>query len=128
MTSSIAGEMPLELDAATCAATLASRRMASFALRRCGPTGARDRFVITVIEIAAATLTVAAFVPQAVKIIKTRNTKDLSALMWILQVIAFGLWIGYGIATRNWPIVVPNAISFATSSLILGLKLAPDPR
>jgi MtN3 and saliva related transmembrane protein len=84
--------------------------------------------VITVLEIAAATLTVAAFVPQAWKIIKTRNTKDLSALMWILQVIGFGLWIGYGVATRNWPIVVPNAIAFAVSSLILGLKLAPDRR
>src|SRR5580693_3215448 len=79
--------------------------------------------VIALIEIAAATLTVAAFVPQAWKIIKTRSTKDLSAAMWVLQVIGFGLWIGYGVAIRNWPIVVPNAISFAASCLILGLKL-----
>ncbi|HEX4449455.1 MAG TPA: SemiSWEET transporter [Kofleriaceae bacterium] len=82
--------------------------------------------ITTIIEIAAATVTVAAFVPQAWKIVKTRRTKDLSALMWILQVIGFGLWITYGAATGNWPIVVPNAISFAASCLILGLKLAPD--
>jgi MtN3 and saliva related transmembrane protein len=81
--------------------------------------------VIALIEIAPATLTVTAFVPQASKIIKTRNTKDLSASMWVLQVIGFGLWIGYGVAIRNWPIVVPNAISCAASCLILGLKLAP---
>jgi MtN3 and saliva related transmembrane protein len=82
--------------------------------------------ITSIVEIVAATVTVGAFVPQAWKIVRTRNTKDLSALMWILQVIGFALWIAYGIATRNWPIVVPNAVAFLLSCLILGLKLAPD--
>ncbi|MFT3695953.1 MAG: SemiSWEET transporter [Kofleriaceae bacterium] len=75
------------------------------------------------VEVAAAIFTVCAFMPQAWKIIRTRNTNDLSTAMWVLQVIGFALWITYGIATKNWPIIVPNVITFLFSCLILGLKL-----
>lgn len=73
--------------------------------------------------IAAAACSIAAFVPQAVKIFKTRETKDLSLPMWILQVIGFALWVTYGATSKNWPIIVPNAICFLLSLFILGMKL-----
>ena len=73
--------------------------------------------------IAAATCSVAAFVPQAHKIFTTRQTKDLSLPMWILQVIGFALWVTYGVTSRNWPIIVPNAICFLLACFILGMKL-----
>lgn len=80
---------------------------------------------VTLVEIGAATASVTAFVPQAWKIVKTRNTKDLSTSMWVLQVIGFVLWSTYGIATANWPIVVPNALTLVFSIVILVLKLSP---
>ena len=61
--------------------------------------------------------------PQAHKIWKTRQTKDLSLPMWILNVIGFAFWVAYGIATANWPIIVPNIITFLLSCLILGMKV-----
>ena len=73
--------------------------------------------------IAAALFSIAAFVPQAYKILKTRETKDLSLPMWILQVIGFALWITYGLTSKQWPIVVPNVITFLLSCFILGMKL-----
>ena len=73
--------------------------------------------------IAAAACSVSSFVPQAYKIWKTRETKDLSLPMWILNVIGFAFWISYGIATTNWPIIVPNIITFLLSCLILGMKV-----
>lgn len=79
----------------------------------------------TAIEIGAAVASVTAFAPQAWKIVRTRNTKDLSTAMWILQVIGFALWITYGVLTQNWPIIVPNVITFLFACLILGLKLSP---
>ncbi|HEY0250719.1 MAG TPA: SemiSWEET transporter [Kofleriaceae bacterium] len=80
----------------------------------------------TVVEVLAAVTTVCAFLPQAVKILKTKNVKDLSTAMWVLQVIGFALWVTYGITTKNWPIIVPNAITFLFSCGILGLKLSPS--
>jgi MtN3 and saliva related transmembrane protein len=73
--------------------------------------------------IGAAACSVLAFVPQAYKIFKTHQTKDLSLPMWILQVIGFALWVTYGATSRNWPIIVPNAICFLLSCFILGMKL-----
>jgi MtN3 and saliva related transmembrane protein len=62
-------------------------------------------------------------VPQAYKIFKTRETKDLSLPMWILSVIGFAFWVAYGIATNNWPIIVPNIITFLLSCSILVMKV-----
>ncbi|CAN5404862.1 hypothetical protein BH11MYX1_BH11MYX1_57530 [soil metagenome] len=73
--------------------------------------------------VAAACVGVTAFVPQVYKIVKTRETKDLSLPTWILQVIAFALWVTYGAVSGNWPIIVPNSIMFLLSCLILGMKI-----
>ena len=66
---------------------------------------------------------IAAFVPQAYKIFKTRQTKDLSLPMWVLQVIAFSTWITYGATSRQWPIIVPNVVCLMLSCFILAMKL-----
>jgi MtN3 and saliva related transmembrane protein len=73
--------------------------------------------------IAAALCSVTAFVPQAYKIFKTRETKDLSLPMWILQVIGFALWVTYGVTSKQWPIIAPNIVCFLLSCFILGMKL-----
>ena len=73
--------------------------------------------------VAAALCSVTAFVPQAYKIFKTRETKDLSLPMWVLQVIGFSLWITYGVTSRQWPIIAPNAICLLLSCFILAMKL-----
>jgi len=80
--------------------------------------------LVTLVEIAAAVTTVTAFVPQALKILKTRNTKDLSTTTWVMQVIGFSLWLTYGIASANWPIVLPNVLTLMFSIVILALKLS----
>ncbi len=73
----------------------------------------------------AATLSVAAFAPQAWKIIKTRDTSGLATPMWILEVCAFALWIGYGVLLGEWPIIIPNVLCFVISLFILVMKLVP---
>ncbi|HEX7699294.1 MAG TPA: SemiSWEET transporter [Kofleriaceae bacterium] len=76
-----------------------------------------------IIGIAAALFSIAAFVPQAYKIFKTRQTKDLSLPMWVLQVIAFSTWITYGVTSRQWPIIVANVVCLLLSCFILAMKL-----
>ena len=74
----------------------------------------------------AATLSVSAFVPQAWRIIKTRRTRDLSKVMWILQVTGFACWIAYGVWLGELPLIIPNVICFLLSCFILTMRLLPQ--
>ena len=71
----------------------------------------------------AAAVCVSAFLPQAWKVLKTRDTKDLSAGMWILETIGFVLWIWYGVKVGALPIIIPNAICSVLAAFILTMKL-----
>lgn len=79
------------------------------------------------IGVLAATLSVTSFVPQAWRVIRTRETKDLATPMWIMNVAGFALWTTYGALTGAWPIIVPNAICFVLAAFILVMKLASRP-
>lgn len=71
----------------------------------------------------AATLTTLAFVPQAVKIIRTRDTRGISLGMYLAFTVGVALWFGYGIVLHSWPMILSNAITFVLASVILALKL-----
>jgi len=73
------------------------------------------------IGIIAAILTTFGFLPQAVKMLKTHSSGDVSALT--LSQFTFGvfLWMLYGIHIKNPIIIGANAISFLGLSATLGL-------
>ena len=72
---------------------------------------------------AAAVLTTAAFVPQAVKTIRSRDTSGISLSMYVIFTIGIACWFGYGVYLSSWPMIVSNLITFALSAVILVLKL-----
>ena len=78
-----------------------------------------------IIGAVAATLSVSSFVPQAWRVIRTRETKDLATPMWIMNVLGFALWTTYGVLIGTWPIIVTNAICFVLAAFILMMKLVP---
>ena len=67
----------------------------------------------------------ASFAPQAWKIIKSRETKDISTGMYALTVAAFALWTAYGVLLWQWPLMVTNSICLMLSAFILLMKLLP---
>ncbi len=79
---------------------------------------------ITLIGLVAATFTTIAFVPQAIKTIRTRNTRDLSLAMYIILSTGVILWLIYGIFINDLPVILANAITsvFIISILILKIK------
>jgi MtN3 and saliva related transmembrane protein len=79
----------------------------------------------SVLGTVAAALSIVGFVPQAWRIIKTRNTKDLATAMWICSTTAFALWTLYGVALGKLPIIVPNLVCFFLAGFILTMKLLP---
>lgn len=71
----------------------------------------------------AAFLTTIAFVPQVIKVMKTRLTRDIS-LGWILTLfIGIILWLVHGVMVGDGPLIAANAVSFVLSGILLGYKL-----
>ena len=64
------------------------------------------------------------FGPQAVKIARTRETGDLSPVTYGITVTSFALWVGYGVALGEWPLIVTNSVCgvLALSILVMILR------
>jgi len=75
---------------------------------------------------AAALASTISFAPQAWKIIRTRDTKAISAGMYAITVTGFALWTIYGIGLGKWPLIAANSICLLLSSFILLMKLLPQ--
>jgi len=71
----------------------------------------------------AAAMTTLAFVPQAVKTIRTRDTRGISLGMYVVFTAGIAMWLVYGIALNSIPMILSNIVTFVLSSTILGLKL-----
>lgn len=72
---------------------------------------------------AAALLTTAAFVPQAIKVWRSRSTKDISLAMFTLMVAGIVLWLSYGILIDDVPLIIANAVTLILAGAILVAKI-----
>jgi MtN3 and saliva related transmembrane protein len=82
--------------------------------------------LVTLIGSLAALCSTVSFVPQAWKIIRTRDTSGLSARMYAVTVAGFSLWLAYGILLGEWPLIVTNAVCLALSAFILMMRILPQ--
>lgn len=76
----------------------------------------------------AATLTTAAFVPQAWLTYRSRDVRGVSLAMYSVFTAGIALWLAYGLMTRAWPIVAANAVTLLLASGILAMKIAIERR
>ncbi|MEQ1513438.1 MAG: SemiSWEET transporter [Lysobacteraceae bacterium] len=71
----------------------------------------------------AAVMTTLAFVPQAIKTIRTKDTRSISLGMYVVFTAGIAMWLVYGIALNSMPMILANIVTFLLSATILGLKL-----
>jgi|TARA_B110000093_G_C12582030_1_gene250412 MtN3 and saliva related transmembrane protein len=71
----------------------------------------------------AAFCTTFAFLPQAIKVWKSKSTKDISLYMFLIFTIGVISWLIYGIFIFNLPIIFANAVTLILSLFILVYKL-----
>ncbi len=83
--------------------------MASVAVDAIGATGA--------------VLTTLCWVPQAVKIIRERETRAISLSATTLSGLGVLLWLIYGVAIVDAPLIGSSLVTFAITMVILVLKL-----
>ena len=71
----------------------------------------------------AAVCTTASFVPQVWHILKTRDTRALSLMMYLLFTVGVVLWLVYGIMIGSTPVVAANSITLVLALVILTCKV-----
>lgn len=71
----------------------------------------------------AAACTSFAFLPQALRIWRTRSAEDISLAMYLILVTGVVLWIAYGALIRSTPLVAANTTSLLLAGAVLAGKL-----
>ena len=71
----------------------------------------------------AALLTSLSFLPQAIKTVRSGDTRAISLPMYVVFVVGVSVWLVYGILLWEIPIMLANLLTLIFSSIILGVKL-----
>ena len=71
----------------------------------------------------AAACTTLCWLPQAVKIIRERQTLGISLITQAVFTVGLALWLIYGLLLMNWPLIISNAVTLVFSVVILILKV-----
>ena len=79
--------------------------------------------MLNLLGLLAAFCTTVAFVPQLVKVWRSRSANDISLGMFLLMTLGIALWLLYGIAILDLPLIVANAITLGLAASILVMKL-----
>ena len=79
--------------------------------------------LIDSIGVTGAALTTLCWLPQAVKIIRDKETRALSLPGTAAFTIGIALWLGYGLAFDDWPLIGSNAATLVLMAPILAMKL-----
>ena len=78
---------------------------------------------ISVLGLLAASLTTISFLPQVIKTWKSRSAKDLSLGMFSIFTLGVALWLVYGIAINDLPVILANVVTLILASTLLFFKL-----
>ena len=79
--------------------------------------------LIDAIGALGAVLTTVCWLPQAIQIIRERDTRAISLTATSGFTAGMFLWLVYGAALIDWPLITSSAVTLALMLVILGLKL-----
>jgi len=78
---------------------------------------------IDLIGITGATLTTLCWLPQVFKVIREKETRALSLPATGTFTVGIALWLVYGLAIEDWPLIGSNVATLALMLPILAMKL-----
>jgi MtN3 and saliva related transmembrane protein len=85
--------------------------------------GTMQPIAIETIGTAAAIVTTICWVPQAVHILRTRDTRAISLWMQAAMTAGIFLWLVYGVLIADGPLIWSNIVTLMLVAAILCLKL-----
>lgn len=71
----------------------------------------------------ATLITTISVLPQVIKIIQLKETREISFLYWGILAVGLILWCSYGILKQDYPIIISNFISLILSLTMILLKV-----
>ena len=71
----------------------------------------------------AAALTTLSFFPQAIKTLRTDDTRSISLLMYGLFTGGVAIWVVFGVLSGNGPVILANGFTLIPASLVLQKKI-----
>ena len=77
---------------------------------------------VEIVGYIAAILSAICFIPQAIRVIKTKDTNAISFWMYLLSLLSVVFWLIYGLMLSSWPIILKNILVIIVSGIILVLK------
>jgi MtN3 and saliva related transmembrane protein len=80
-------------------------------------------FWIEALGLVAACLTTSSFLPQAVRIWRTRSARDVSLTMYVMMAAGNSLWLTYGILIASVSMIFANATCLMMVASVLVLKV-----
>ena len=80
-------------------------------------------FLVDLAGAAGAVLTTLCWLPQAVKVVRDKETRALSLPATAAFTLGIVLWLIYGLAIGDWPLIGSNAVTLAPLSVIIAMKL-----
>ena len=78
--------------------------------------------LIDVVGASGATLTTLCWLPQALKVIREKETRALSLPATAAFTRGVMLWLVYGFAIGDWPLIGSNAVTLALMLPIVAMK------
>jgi len=76
-----------------------------------------------IIGILAGSLCAISFIPQVVKIFKTKQTKDISLVTFSVFSLGVLFWLIYGVLIKELPIIIANTFIFSLALFIVVMKI-----
>jgi MtN3 and saliva related transmembrane protein len=70
-----------------------------------------------------AVLTTICWLPQAIKLVRHKDTSGISLTTNVTFGIGLMFWLVYGIALADWPLIGSNAVSVLFTSVIVAMKV-----
>lgn len=77
---------------------------------------------LTHLGLVAGAITTSAGIPQVVRAYRTKHTRDISIWQPVLLNIGMALWLVYGVALGDLPLIVANAFSIVCYSALIVMK------
>lgn len=78
---------------------------------------------IEYIGVIAGMLTTLSFLPQVIKIWRTKDVTSISLLMYSSFCLGVLLWLIYGVVISSFSLILTNVVTFMLASCILFLKI-----
>ncbi len=78
-----------------------------------------------VLGLLAGALTTISFLPQLLRILKTKSTEDISLWMYLVFVSGVALWLVYGFLIDSIPVIAANSVTILLAGWILVKKIRP---